>query len=198
MDKHEPPMTPEQLADQLDDAWDSWQESGTGPSPRPASHLGGPAAPLVATAIALSTLDDTPPPAPVFATRLRNELLGGKTTRRDVGRSTRTLGFLPAGGRAAMFRFVAAAAFALLATGQLSGHGPLSRLTMTAESPTVSAQTAASPFAATLVSCVTRPTPSGTSEALPARAASVGYGRATQTAAAADGPSVADCRGADE
>lgn len=197
MSKHESPMTPEQLADRLNAAWDGLHEVEVPLSLTGVSHPGGPVAPLIAAVTRLAAIDDAPSPAPLFAARLQRELLGRQETPRSIERSTRALGVLPLGGRTALYRLVAAAAFALLASGQLSGHGPLSRLTMTAESPTVSAQTAVAPFAGTLVSCIARPTPSGTSEARVMDSDSVDQNHVSRTAIATSSIT-AGCTGSDD
>ncbi len=197
MSKHESPMTPEQLADRLNVAWDGLQGADVPLSLTEVSHPGGPVAPLVAAVTRLAAIDDAPSPTPLFAAQLRRKLLRRQETPRSIERSTRALGVLPLGGRTALYRLVAAAAFALLASGQLSGHGPLSRLTMTAESPTVSAQTAVAPFAGTLVSCIARPTPSGTSEAKVTDSDAVDQNQVTRTAIA-PGPMTAECIGLDD
>ncbi len=186
MSEHEAPMTPERVADDLDAAWDALSEEGMPASSSAARHPGGPIMPLVSAVTRLALIDDAPSPTPLFAARLRHELLGRSERPRSIERSTRALGFVPAGGRTALYRLIAAAAFAVLATGQLSGHGPLGRLTINAESPTVSAQTAVAPFVGTLVSCLTPPTPSGTSEAIPVGDNAPNRDWATQPASAAD------------
>lgn len=107
-------------ADRLNAIWDRHATSTGGQTAASQPVSSGDA--LLTEIERFHAMDDTPPPDPTFATRLRRDLL--EPPRVAPRRDSAQVGIVPGAGRPWLVELIAAAAIVLfLAGGQLAGHG---------------------------------------------------------------------------